>query len=330
MVDCSGFTALADRLTADGTRGIEALGLRLNATMQEIVEVLLGHGGDIVAFAGDALTVVWTDPDGPDGETDMAAILACAEHMHELAIADPDGLALRIAVTRGSFTWSCLGGVHGRPEWVFSGEVVTELGCLLMATVPGETALSPTLGAGATAPRFATMPAPSAARPGVILRSRLAQEFSPSTLVHLAQHLPAALQSNEHLSHESWFSEIRTVTSMFLSLGELEGPHELARAQELVVALQECVARQGGTLDKLAIDDKGLSALAVWGVPPLIHADGPIRAIRAHGPSRNASPSSEVPWHAASQPGESTAGTWGIRKGATSPCWAIPSIWRPA
>ncbi len=277
MVDCSGFTALADRLATEGTRGIEAIGLRLNATMQELVEVLLAHAGDVAAFAGDALTVVWPQSEA-GSDDDLSRILACADLLHDLASSDPDGLALRIAVTRGSWTWSCLGGGEGTYSWVLHGEVAHELGSLLMATVPGETALSPSLGAWTTGARFERASA-TETRPPVHGRQRIA--FAPSELVPLARHLPVVPPAEGARTGETWFAEIRTVTAMFVSLEELQGPHALERAQTLFGTLQDCVSRQGGTLDKLAVDDKGLSALIVWGLPPLGHPDGAVRAIRA-------------------------------------------------
>lgn len=277
MVDCSGFTALADRLTSEGARGIEAIGMRLNATMQELVEVLLGHGGDVVAFAGDALTVVWPDDDEAGGAR-LPGILACADMLHQLASSDPEGLDLRIAITSGSWNWSCLGGVDDRYTWIFHGEVIQELGSLLMATAPGETALSPMLGSPSSGPRF-TRAVTGEAPVATVERARTA--FAPSDLVPVERHIPVIPPPDGAANGETWFAEIRTVTAMFVSLEELQGAHTLERAQALISSLQECVARQGGTLDKLAVDDKGLSALAVWGMPPLVHPDGAVRAIRA-------------------------------------------------
>ena len=53
FVDISGFTILSQRLNADSLR------LHINAYFQKILEIVDGHGGEAIKFAGDALFITW-------------------------------------------------------------------------------------------------------------------------------------------------------------------------------------------------------------------------------------------------------------------------------
>src|SRR5438067_2061942 len=59
FADISGFTALSERLAARGSDGVEELTRVLNAYFGRLIEIITGHGGDVVKFAGDALLAFW-------------------------------------------------------------------------------------------------------------------------------------------------------------------------------------------------------------------------------------------------------------------------------
>ena len=54
-VDISGFTALAERLSAKGKAGAEELVQRISGCFDRLIEVAERHGGDVLKFRGDAL-----------------------------------------------------------------------------------------------------------------------------------------------------------------------------------------------------------------------------------------------------------------------------------
>ena len=61
FADVSGFTSLARRLAERGPAGAERLSAVINGYFAQLLDVLSAHGGEVVAFAGDAtarLTVV--------------------------------------------------------------------------------------------------------------------------------------------------------------------------------------------------------------------------------------------------------------------------------
>jgi class 3 adenylate cyclase len=53
-VDISGFTALAERLSAKGKAGAEELVQRISACFDRLIDVAERHGGDVLKFRGDA------------------------------------------------------------------------------------------------------------------------------------------------------------------------------------------------------------------------------------------------------------------------------------
>ena len=48
-----------------------------------------------------------------------------------------------------------------------------------------------------------------------------------------------------------------------------------------MVAVQESVYEYEGSINKFLMDDKGSTLLAVYGLPPVGHADDPIRGVLA-------------------------------------------------
>src|SRR3712207_856222 len=59
FADISGFTALTEHLAQQGPAGAEVLTRELNTYFGRLIDLITIHGGDVIKFAGDALTAVW-------------------------------------------------------------------------------------------------------------------------------------------------------------------------------------------------------------------------------------------------------------------------------
>jgi len=59
--DVSGFTALSERLAAQGREGAEELVRTISAVFDDLIRVAERHGGDVVKFRGDALLLLFRD-----------------------------------------------------------------------------------------------------------------------------------------------------------------------------------------------------------------------------------------------------------------------------
>lgn len=86
---------------------------------------------------------------------------------------------------------------------------------------------------------------------------------------------------------ESWGSELRQLTVLFVNLGIQE--HDFLAAAEYTEAMQRvhlalkevqaAVYQYEGSVNKFLMDDKGSTLIAAFGLPPLAHENDAIRAV---------------------------------------------------
>jgi len=161
FADASGFTNLAEQMGADKD-GVERLTSTLNAFFGVLIDIVHDHGGDIVQFSGDALTVLWICGEACGrcerancGGGDIAPVLktvadaaalaaACALAMQAVVDDDADTpLRLHMGLGCGDLTTAHLGGVRGRWAFVLDGDVMRQVARAEPAAAPGEVVLSP-------------------------------------------------------------------------------------------------------------------------------------------------------------------------------------------
>jgi predicted ATPase len=78
-----------------------------------------------------------------------------------------------------------------------------------------------------------------------------------------------------------WLAELRRVTVIFVHLPTLNHTTPLDQAQDVIRALQIALYKYEGSVDKLSIDEKGVSLVAALGLPPLAHEDDAVRGVQA-------------------------------------------------
>ena len=73
------------------------------------------------------------------------------------------------------------------------------------------------------------------------------------------------------------------VTPLFLNLLDAEpaAADQLEPLQLVMATVQPILQRYEGSLKQVVVDDKGLTLIAVFGLPPLAHEDDPARATQA-------------------------------------------------
>ena len=153
FADASGFTALTEKLSTLPD-GAERMCTAMNGFLSAMIDTVHSHGGDVVKFAGDAVSVLFP-LDGEDDSMPAAAARAvrCALALHErvhnyVAWVDPKDkvqytLSLHIGVGVGTTTMLHLGGHNGRCELVFAGPPMTQSAAAEPLASSGETCLSP-------------------------------------------------------------------------------------------------------------------------------------------------------------------------------------------
>ncbi len=145
--DISGFTRLAESLVDAGPRAAaENLNATINRCFDPMIDEIVGRGGDVLKFGGDALFALFDGADHPlqaaAAATKMQALLAAAE-----VDLDPP-LSMTVGVASGPIEL-VLAGTERR-ELVVHGATVDECLRLESDAEPGETLVSATTAAELT------------------------------------------------------------------------------------------------------------------------------------------------------------------------------------
>jgi class 3 adenylate cyclase/tetratricopeptide (TPR) repeat protein len=97
----------------------------------------------------------------------------------------------------------------------------------------------------------------------------------------LRAYIPRGIQASLTAGQGDWLGELRRITVMFIHLPELDDPEtSLERAQLAVHTIQSILYRYEGNLNKLSVDEKGITLVAALGLPPLAHEDDAVRGVQ--------------------------------------------------
>lgn len=293
FADISGFTRLAEQCAQKGDVGVEQLKNILNDYFGRLISIVREHGGDIVKFAGDALIALWHGSDKDLSEATLKATLAGWQLQAQLSdyrAENGDPLRLRVVIAAGEVVLAHIGGVFNRWEVLIAGYPITQVGLLDSLSLPGQVVISPeahdlikdsvkTVNVGNHSAYNITEVDATCIDNMDIHQAAfcLTNELVPA----LKGYLPRAIIERLEAGQDSWLSELRRVTVLFVNLPDLTYDTPLEQAQEVMQILQTCLYRYEGSINKLSIDDKGASLVALLGLPPLSHEDDSIRGVSA-------------------------------------------------
>ncbi|MCI0455378.1 MAG: AAA family ATPase [Gemmataceae bacterium] len=293
FADVTGFTALTERFAHEGPVGAEKLSGLLNTYYERLVSLIVDHGGDIVKFAGDALLAVWPTP---ILQEDLATVtlraaqcgLAVQAALHDFEVAEGLRLALRVGIGVGEAILMYVGGVRERWELLIGGDPFTQVGGAEHEARPGEVVLSPEAWdrvreACTGTPRPGNYVCLETVRRPLPSRAVTLPLLPPEAEAALLAFIPAAVRARLATGQTAWLSELRRVTVFFVNLPGLNliGPDALSQTQQLMLALQEAIYRYEGSINKLSVDEKGITLVAAMGLPPLTHEDDAARGVQA-------------------------------------------------
>jgi class 3 adenylate cyclase/tetratricopeptide (TPR) repeat protein len=288
FADVFGFTPLADRLAQRGPAGEELSGL-LNAYFGQLMAVIAAHGGEVITFAGDGLLAAW-----PAIDEDLAvstrwagqAAVAVGVALHDYDAGNGVRLSLRLGVGAGEVTALHVGGVGGRWQLLLSGAPLLQVSLAEQRAAPGEAVLSSQAWelvrdacTGQLLPggylRLTTCDAPPALR----ALSRPTQDLGDAVQAYVPEVVGARLAAGQ----AEWLAELRRVTALFLNLLDADpaAADQLEPLQRVMATVQPVLQRYEGNLKQVVVDDKGLTLIVVFGLPPLAHEDDAARAARA-------------------------------------------------
>ena len=155
FADASGFTALTEKLSTY-PNGAELMCQAINGFLTLVIDCVHKHGGDIVKFAGDAVSAIFPLRGLDGGANSMEVVVhratACAIEMHQrvhgyTAWRDPTGaeppitLSLHVGVGCGLATMLHLGTT--RCEVCFAGPALLQSATAEPLASSGETCVSP-------------------------------------------------------------------------------------------------------------------------------------------------------------------------------------------
>ena len=259
FVDIAGFTGLSARLARFGTAGTEQLGGVVRQVIGGALDIVARHGGDALAFGGDAITVEFSSGLSPLGAAGLAGreVIELVESASGAStLAGPLDLTVRAGISGGRIS------SFVRPAT--TRHVLVHLG-------PG---LDRAVGAAERAP-MNQVAVDELELPGTGLEqySELPgwapRLFHPLTASRIAD---AAEPPAEH----------RRLTAAFLSLPAVDDLDRAALGMlgGFVSRAADAIADAGGDILQCTGGDKGIVLVAVFGAP-VAHPDDAARAVYA-------------------------------------------------
>lgn len=305
FADISGFTALGERLAKHGLVGAEELAQLSNACFGQLIDLIHHYGGEVAKFAGDALLALWPVPEdvvrlGYAAQEELTKMayraamcgLAVQRALLKNTAVRQENLSLQVGIGAGDVYSIHLGGVFNRWEFLLSGTPLVQISQAKEQTLPGKVVLSPEV--------WRLVKGGCSGRPlknGFVELARVkkpvatkAVQLPPLTAAArqgLLSYIPAAVTNRLMAGHEAWLSEMRQVTVMFIKLPSygtsITHPYvrTLPKAQAVMQALQTRLYYYAGSINKLNVDEKGITLVAGLGLPPLAHKDDAARAVHA-------------------------------------------------
>ena len=288
FADLSGFTARTEAI-ARQPNGPETIGRLLNAHLRPLVEICTAHGGDVVKFAGDALLACWPSPDdGADVRTSVLAAAACGLAMQaaieQLGASNPtEALRLKVGLATGPVRVLHLGSTSERRVLLISGDGVDRATRSAAAAEPGEVRIGrlahQLVGMELDARWIGEMSIVDGVTPldTFELPARPTRQWHPG----MRAYLPVTIRDQDEPDRRAWLTETRVITAVFIHLPNMGLGTDTAHLNDLFRTTYRAVHASGGVTNKVSVDEKGVTLLAVFGLPPRVHEDDAARACRA-------------------------------------------------
>jgi class 3 adenylate cyclase/tetratricopeptide (TPR) repeat protein len=285
LLDVERFSAFAERMSSRGSEGIELLATRINETFAAVVDTIERFGGIAHGFPGDSVIALWTADDCSAEEATLRAARCSLELVEALRDSE---LPLKAGLAAGELVFVHVGGIGGRRQMLLSGEPLELMGRAeerssrgrLVVSEAAWRLLSPHAIASALSDGFFEVKSIRTAASAVTAPSPVA--WSIGTADAARAYLPSALLRQLDAGHAAWLGEFREVTTVFIQIRPPASARgDFAPVQEAFCAVQRSLYRFGGDVARFAHDDKGLTVLAVFGLPPSPSEDAAAHAVGA-------------------------------------------------
>ena len=281
FADVSGFTPLTEALAQKGSEGPEELTRLLNGYFSRMIAIIESEGGEVVKFSGDAMTAVFraqTESLSAAVRRAKQAADAMQAAMTEFATLQTSvgsvALGMKIGVAAGEILSAQVGGGEGRWEYVIAGDPLRQVAEAEHQAQRGEIILSPEAEAV-----ISQVPVP----PQPLPQPNWAQVGNPKAVADsLRAFVPRSVLGWLDEGLQDWLAVLRPMSVLFVGVEgiDYEQPDAIAKLHTFLRQSQSIIARYEGSINKLAVDDKGTIMLPLFGAPPFAHEDDPERALR--------------------------------------------------
>ncbi len=277
-VDLRNFSALSATF-AQVPDGAEQLHEILTNFFTVMVQTIAAHGGDVVAIAGDALTVWWPDRVDPayGRECGQAMLAAVADLPAVETPAGPTWLDLRIGVAAGPGVAALVGlpayGVHMTlfgPALEAAAAAKDQASTGKMYIITSDDVLPMRSAVGASSGDHHDQCATHQMLPR---QPEVGEGWSHPVRLTLEHFLPPAFA--ERLQSGVLPAEYRRCVPAFAAF---QRPPTASALHDLVAQVQAVVARWGGRLNEVEIGDKGPLLVLLFGAP-VAYGDDALRAV---------------------------------------------------
>lgn len=158
LVDISGFSKFSGAMCANGIKGLDGLREVTNGILGHYVSSVYKYGGDVIAFAGDALICAFEETESSFSSTiDSLSVESAADEQNNrnidcsfralqcacaLRTYRHKNLSTHIGVSYGEMKMALLGGLEDRWVYVVAGSCVHELADCLHEAGPQQVAVT--------------------------------------------------------------------------------------------------------------------------------------------------------------------------------------------
>lgn len=293
FADIAGFTKLSNELAKRSSDGAELLTRILNTYFGALIDLIQGHGGDIVKFAGDGVYAIWsTTAHHEDLATVTHRAAQCSlliqKQLDNYPVTPEHTLSMRIGLGAGDVLTAAVGGVLKRWELLLAGQPISQINTASDIATSGEVVLSPE--AWTLVEGFCQG---EPIRENYIRLKDIQKSIRPRLLTPVV--LPAGAESaiegfvakaildKVEAGMSAWLAENRRVTVLFVNIIGLshDRPNILNQLQEIMQAMQVTLYHFEGSVRQFIVDDKGTVFIAAFGLPPRTHEDDPVRGVQA-------------------------------------------------
>ena len=294
LIDIVGSTALTNHFAETGAEGVETLARILNSIFSQLTDKVHEFGGDVIAFAGDAVICLFpTDELAPATSSRQAAACALASrHVVSLlkspSIVAAGGIKVHMYITTGRLNSLFLSGLNERKYFLLTGEAMEELESSANTTNANAILLSPE-----TSKLLSSYARLHPGHNSWHYLQQLPAQIDPvplpvqpvpdSHVPILRSYLSATVDGLIETGLDNWTSEFRHMTVLFLGVTKLSGTSggQVKKLEDSIRSIEESILTYDGLIYGISSDEKGIYLIAAFGLPLASHEDDPWRAVCA-------------------------------------------------